>query len=125
MKKPKIMEKASPPGLKRVHSLNGRKHGSSVRSKTQKLMSEMVGGEPYEYYRLGHYIVSAPGICGGRPTFKYTRIDVRHALGLLSAGRSIETVAKGYDVPIEAVQEALKLASQALDQQETHYAKAA
>jgi len=124
MNKVKVMEKA-PPSSKPVHSRNGRKHNVSLDSKTKNLMLEMVGGEPYKYYRIGRYVVSAPGICGGRPTFKYTRIDVRHALGLLSAGRSIETVAKGYDVPIEAVQEALKLASQALDQQETHFTKAA
>jgi len=35
----------------------------------------MRGGEPYEYYPLGEYIVIAPGVCGGRPTFKGTRLD--------------------------------------------------
>ncbi|MGH7599680.1 MAG: DUF433 domain-containing protein [bacterium] len=78
-------------------------------------MREIYGGEPYEYYRVGRYIVSAPGVCGGRPTFKYTRIGVRHALGLLSAGRTLEEVANGYEIPVKAVQEALKLASKALD----------
>src|SRR5438093_7174788 len=43
----------------------------------QELVCEIVGGEPYEYYPLGQYVVRAPGVCGGRPTFKYTRIDVR------------------------------------------------
>jgi len=75
----------------------------------------MVGGEPYEYYPLGHYIVAAPGVCGGRPTFKYTRIDVRHALGLLAAGRTVEQVAHGYEIPVEAIREALELAAQAFD----------
>jgi hypothetical protein len=93
MNKSKAMQKASPPGPKRSHSMNGRKRSSSVRSKSKKLVREMVGGEPYEYYRLGRYIVSAPGICGGRPTFKYTRIDVRHALSLVSAGWPVEIVA--------------------------------
>jgi len=32
-------------------------------------------------------------VCGGRPTYKDTRIDVRHALELLVAGRSMEEVA--------------------------------
>jgi len=82
----------------------------------KKLLHEIVGGEPYEYYPLGKYIVSAPGVCGGRPTFKYTRIDVHHALGLLAAGRTIEEVASGYEIPIEAVKEALFLASHAFDQ---------
>lgn len=36
-----------------------------------ELMTEIVGGEPYEYYPLGEYVVRAPGVCGGRPTFKY------------------------------------------------------
>lgn len=79
------------------------------------LIREMVAGEPYEYYPLGQYIVVAPGVCGGRPTFKYTRIDVRHALSLLAAGRTVEQVAHGYNVPLEAVQEALELAAQAFD----------
>jgi uncharacterized protein (DUF433 family) len=80
------------------------------------LLREIVGGESYEYYPLGKYIVAAPGVCGGRPTFKYTRIDVRHALGLLAAGRTIEEVATGYQISIEAVKEALFLASYAFDQ---------
>lgn len=91
----------------------------------KKLVRETVGGEPYEYYPLGRYIVRAPGICGGRPTFKYTRIDVRHALGLLSAGRSMTTVAKGYNVPLAAIQEAVQLASKALDRMDKELAKAA
>ncbi len=81
----------------------------------KKLLNEIVGGEPYEYYPLGKYIVTAPGVCGGRPTFKYTRIDVRHALVLLAAGRTIEDISNCYQIPIEAVKEALQLASHAFD----------
>ena len=80
------------------------------------LVCELVGGEPYEYYSLGEYIVAAPGVCGGRPTFKYTRIDVRHAIGLLAGGRTMEEVAQSYRVPVAAVAEALDLAAQALSQ---------
>jgi uncharacterized protein (DUF433 family) len=83
----------------------------------RKLVREIVGGEPYEYYPLGEHIVLAPGVCGGRPTFKYTRIDVEHAISLLSGGRTIEAVAQSYKVPIAAVQEALDLAAQALIEQ--------
>jgi uncharacterized protein (DUF433 family) len=90
-------------------------YGTS-KPESKKLFREVVGDESYEYYPLGEYIVAAPGVCGGRPTFKYTRIDVRHALSLLVAGHTVEQVAKGYEVPIEAVKEALRLASQALDQ---------
>jgi uncharacterized protein (DUF433 family) len=77
----------------------------------RKLVREVLGGEPYEYYPVGRHIVVALGVCGGRPTFKYTRIDVRHALRLLASGRPIEQIAKGYRVPITAVQEALTLTS--------------
>src|SRR5262245_56981423 len=84
-----------------------------VKSASTKLIHEMRGGESYEYYPLGQYIVAAPGVCGGRPTFKYTRIDVHHALDLLATGRTVEQVAHGYELSVEAVQEALKLAARA------------
>jgi uncharacterized protein (DUF433 family) len=87
-----------------------------MRKTVKKRVREIVGGEPYEYYPLGHHIVVAPGVCGGRPTFKYTRIDVRHALSLLAAGRTIERVAHGYQLPVAAVREALALAAKAFDQ---------
>ena len=89
------------------------------------LEREIVGGETYEYYPLGRYVVSAPEVCQGRPTFKYTRIDVRHAIGLLTAGRTVEDVARAYELAVEAVQEAVDLACQALEEQVRHYAEAA
>lgn len=91
--------------------------GASAMKKTgKKLVRETVGGEPYDYYPVGRHIVIAPGVCGGRPTFKYTRIDVRHALRLVAAGRPIEQVATGYEIPVAAVQEALAMAAKAFDQ---------
>jgi uncharacterized protein (DUF433 family) len=87
-----------------------------MRKTANKLVREIVGGEPYEYYPLGRHIVVAPGVCGGRPTFKYTRIDVRHALSLLATGRTVERVAHGYKLPVSAVREALALAARAFDQ---------
>jgi uncharacterized protein (DUF433 family) len=83
----------------------------------RKLVREIAGGEPYEYYPLGEHIVSAPGVCGGEPTFKYTRMGVEHALSLLSGGWTVEAVARSYRVPVAAVQEALDLAAQALVEQ--------
>jgi uncharacterized protein (DUF433 family) len=83
----------------------------------RKLVCEVVGGEPYEYYPLGEHIVCAPGVCGGEPTFKYTRIGVRHAIELLSGGCTVAEVAQSYEVPVDAVQEALDLALQALNKQ--------
>jgi len=58
--------------------------------------------------------VSAPGVCGGEPTFKYTRINVEHALDLLAGGWTVDQVAQAYRVPLAAVREALDLAKQAL-----------
>ena len=95
----------------------------AVRNASRKLSQEIIGGEPYEYYPLGQHIVSAPGICGGRPTFKYTRIDVRHALNLLASGRSIKQVARGYEIPVEALQEALELAARLFDRDGEKLAK--
>ncbi len=125
MNKSKVMQKASLPKFKRSNSMNGRKRSASMRSKSKKLMREMVGGEPYEYYRMGRYIVSAPGICGGRPTFKYTRIDVRHALRFLAEGYTVEGLAKAWRIPIAAIREALELAAKPFDRNPYQYAKAA
>ncbi len=84
---------------------------SVMKKTTKKIVRETVGGEPYEYYPVGRHIVIAPGVCGGRPTFKYTRIDVRHALRLVAGGHPIESVARGYQIPVAAVREALALAA--------------
>jgi len=94
-----------------------------MRQPSKQFVCEIVEGEPYEYYPLGRYIVAARGVCGGRPTFKYTRIDVHHALSLLAAERTMEQVAQGYALPAEAVQEALQLAAQAFDQQSKKFAR--
>jgi len=82
----------------------------------KKLVREVVGGEPYEYYPLGDYIVAAPGICGGRPTFKYTRVEVEVVLDLLAAGESMERLVENFQgrIPREAIKEALRLAASLL-----------
>src|SRR3972149_5083883 len=93
----------------------------TTRSKSfgDKLVHEPVGGELYEYYPLGKYVVSAPGVCGGRPTFKYTRLEVSMILSRLAAGKTIEQVVQDYArsrLTPEAVMEAIQLANQALVQ---------
>jgi len=50
----------------------------------RRLVRETRGGEPYEYYALGEYVVVAPGVCGGRPTFKGTRLEVQVILDLIA-----------------------------------------
>jgi uncharacterized protein (DUF433 family) len=76
-----------------------------------KLITETVGGEPYQYYPLGNYVVRAVGVCGGRPTFKYTRIEITGTLGRLAAGESIDDIVKGYRgrVSHAAIMEAVRL----------------
>ncbi len=82
-----------------------------------KLTSEIYGGELYEYYPLGQYIVAAPGVCGGRPTFKYTRLEATMVLAFLSNGETVPEIVADYHIPqltLEAAYEAITLARQAL-----------
>lgn len=83
-----------------------------------KLVREVYGDAPYEYYPLGKYVVSAPGVCGGRPTFKYTRLEVSVILGLVASGTSVPEVLERYAksrLSRTAVREAIHLASQTLE----------
>lgn len=76
-----------------------------------KLITEVIHGEAYEYYPLGDYVVRAMGICGERPTFKYTRIELTGTLDRLAAGESIDDLVTGYRgrVPKAAIVEAIRL----------------
>ena len=75
-----------------------------------RLVTEMVGGEVYTYYPLGDHVVRAPGVCDGRPTFKYTRIEITGTLDRLAAGEHIDDIVVGYRgrVTKEAVVEAVR-----------------
>jgi len=77
----------------------------------KKLIKETMGSEPYEYFPLGEYVVRAPGICGGRPTFKYTRIEITGTFERLAAGEKLDEIVTGYRerVPKEAIIEAVSL----------------
>jgi uncharacterized protein (DUF433 family) len=85
----------------------------------RSLVREKMNGDVYEYVPLGKHIVSAPGVCGGRPTFKYTRVEVAGILARLGAGHPIEEIVGGYDglVTRAAVKEAVALAAKALVRQ--------
>lgn len=78
---------------------------------TTRMVTEVVEGETYSYLPLGNYIVRAPGICGGRPTFKYTRIEIAGTLDRLAAGESIDQLVQGYRgrVSHAAIMEAINL----------------
>lgn len=76
-----------------------------------ELITELVNGEPYQYYPLGAHVVRAIGVCSGRPTFKYTRIEITGTLDRLAAGESLDTIVTGYRgrVSREAVMEAVQI----------------
>jgi uncharacterized protein (DUF433 family) len=76
-----------------------------------ELVTEIVGGEPYQYYPLGEHVVRAVDVCGGRPTFKYTRIEITGTLERLAAGEPIDDIVAGYRgrVSHAAIQEAVGL----------------
>lgn len=80
-----------------------------------QITSEIVSGEMYQYYSLGQHVVRAPDICGGRPTFKYTRIEITGTLERLAAGEQIDAIVAGYQGRVS--QEAIQEASQIM----THY----
>jgi len=88
---------------------------AALHSSKAKLVQEMYGGEPYEYYPLGKHIVAAPGVCGGRLTFKYTRLEVSVILSLIAAGETVEQVIQAYalsQLTPEAVREAIRFLEQ-------------
>lgn len=65
---------------------------------------------------IGRHIVSDPGICHGKPTFRRTRILVSDVLEQLADGMAWETVIQEWHGSIsrEAIAEALLLATRAL-----------
>ena len=75
------------------------------------LMTEIMNDELYRYYPLGQHVVRAVGVCGGRPTFKYTRIEIAGTLDRLAAGENIDEIVTGYRgrVSREAVIEASQI----------------
>lgn len=92
--------------------------------KRRLIREKLPDGQVYAYVPLGQHVVSAPGVCGGRPTFKYTRIEVTGVLEWLSAGNALEQLLAGYQgrVSLEALQEAATLAGKALVRQVARHA---
>jgi uncharacterized protein (DUF433 family) len=69
-----------------------------------------------ERMELGEYIIADPAICHGKPTFKGTRIMVWQVLEDVAEGRSWDFICNtrwGGRIPIQAVAEAARFASQA------------
>jgi uncharacterized protein (DUF433 family) len=65
---------------------------------------------------LGRYIVAAPDICHGKPTFRGTCILVADVLDQVAAGLAWETIIEEWrgSITQEAIAEAVRLARQAL-----------
>lgn len=85
--------------------------------KRPALVREEYGGETYEYYPLGEYIVVALGVCGGRPTFKDTRLEASTILALVGQGVSFKEILRRYAdsrINAAAITEAVELAGRAL-----------
>ena len=76
-----------------------------------ELITEILNGEVYQYDPLGKHVVRAMGVCGNRPTFKYTRIEIAGVLDRLAAGEAIEEIVSSYRgrVSHEAVIEAVQI----------------
>ena len=77
----------------------------------------MSNNDEYRFTPLGEYVVVAPGVCGGRPTFKGTRLEVQVVLDLLEAGWTVDGIVDEYrrsGLTPEAVREAVRLAGAAL-----------
>jgi uncharacterized protein (DUF433 family) len=73
---------------------------------------EGIGSDQYAYVPLGRYVVRAQGVCGGRPTFKYTHVEVAGTLERLASGEPLDAILAGYGgrVPREAIRETIDLA---------------
>src|SRR5438128_473396 len=62
---------------------------------------------------ISEYIVAHQGICHGQPTFRGTRVLVHLALeSLQEPGQTVETVARDYGLPAEAIADALHVAAE-------------
>jgi uncharacterized protein (DUF433 family) len=88
-----------------------RRKQNAVALKPQELVREVYAGDPYVYLPLGKYVVAARGMCGGRPTLKYTRMDARWVMGYLKQGVPAEELAARHRVPVAAVREVMKLSA--------------
>lgn len=75
------------------------------------LVREEINGEVLEYHPLGDYVVIQPGVQGGMPTIKNTRITAGVLVGWVEQGQSPQQVAREYRLPLAAVKEALALAA--------------
>jgi len=55
-------------------------------------------------------IVQTPGTCSGEPRISGTRITVRNVVRFFMTGSSFAEIARQYDLPVEAVEDAVRYA---------------
>jgi len=60
------------------------------------------------------YLEVVPGRRGGRPTIRGTRITVDDILEALSVGWNVDEIAENYEIPREAILEAIRYALESL-----------
>jgi uncharacterized protein (DUF433 family) len=88
----------------------GTKKQKRATIKLPKLVKEEIHGVVIEYYPIGKYVVIQPGVQGGLPTIKNTRITAGVLVGWVGKGYTPEEVARDYRIAPEAVKEAVELA---------------
>jgi uncharacterized protein (DUF433 family) len=74
---------------------------------------------------LGKYIVADPSVCHGKPTFKGTRVMVHQVLEQVAHGTPWERIVWSWrgKVPMEAITEAIELASGHFEQMTLKHAR--
>jgi len=72
---------------------------------------------------IGRFIVADRAICHGQPTFRGTRILVADVLEQVAAGIAWETIVEEWrgNVSLDAISEAVRLASQAFRDHSAQY----
>lgn len=72
---------------------------------------------------IGHFIVTDPDICHGKPTFRGTRIMVWQVLEQVANGMAWETIEQEWHCKVSkpAIAEAVRLASQAFVEHADEY----
>jgi len=73
---------------------------------------------------IGRCVISDPAICHGQPTFRGTRILVSGVMEQVAEGMAWETIVEEWrgDVSVDAISEAVRLASQAFRDHSDQYA---
>jgi uncharacterized protein (DUF433 family) len=72
---------------------------------------------------IGRYVVADPAICHGQPTFRGTRMLVSDVMEQVAGGMAWETIVEEWrgDVSLDAISEAVRLASQAFRDHSAQY----